>query len=97
MRHSRSCSVDNEGRGCDCSPSYEASVWLSRERVKVRKTFHRLGDAKAWRTDAMKAAKDGKLPRPTAKTVQEAAEEWADEGEGRGSVDPVGCPLQAGR
>ena len=26
VRHSRSCPIDNEGRGCNCSPSYEASV-----------------------------------------------------------------------
>jgi integrase len=60
--------------GC-CSPAYEAFVWLPHERVKIRRTFARLDEAKSWRTDALKAAKDGKLGRPSKLTVQEAAED----------------------
>jgi integrase len=51
-------------------------VWLKRERVKVRKTFDRLAEAKSWRTDTLKAAKDGRLGKPTHQTVRQAAEEW---------------------
>ena len=48
---------------------------LKRERVKVRKTFSRMSEAKSWRTDASKAAKDGKFARPSKLTVQESAED----------------------
>jgi integrase len=44
--------------------------------VKVRKTFARLDEAKSWRTDALKAVKDGKVQTPSKLTVREVADTW---------------------
>lgn len=74
IRHSRSCAA-SDGGNCNCEPSYEAYVWLNRDGTKVRRTFPRLAEAKSWRTDALKAAKDGKLGRPSKVTVQAAADD----------------------
>jgi len=51
-------------------------VWLPLERVKVRKTFPRLDEAKSWRTDALKAVKDGKVKAPSKMTLREVADAW---------------------
>jgi hypothetical protein len=44
--------------------SYEAWVYLTRERKKIRKTFPTHAAAKAWRSEALTAAnKGGRAPR----------------------------------
>lgn len=56
--------------------SWEASVYLKRERRKLRKTFGTFAAAKAWRADAASLATKGALRTPTPTTVQEAWTEW---------------------
>jgi hypothetical protein len=43
-RHSRRCRTKAGGGTCDCTPSWEASVYLVREDTKLRKTFPTLKD-----------------------------------------------------
>lgn len=50
-------------------------MFLRREGRKVRKTFSSQGAAKAWRSDALRAASRGELRTPTPLTVRQAAEE----------------------
>ncbi len=56
--------------------SWEAFVWLPRERRKVRKTFPTLAAAKSWRADAAALASRGGLRAPKPTTVREAWENW---------------------
>jgi integrase len=74
-RHARKCPALNDG-ACRCQPSYEAWVYLKREDRKVRKTFSRLSEAKAWRQDAAVEARRQKLRGPSSVTVRECAEEF---------------------
>jgi integrase len=76
-RHARSCASRTAGR-CSCRPSYEAWVYLKREDRKVRRTFERLADAKAWRQDASVAARRNKLRGPSKLTLREAADAFLD-------------------
>jgi integrase len=63
---------DRDGR---CWPAYEAHVWDLRRKVKIRRTFRNFDEAKSWRTDAAKAARDGRLTAPSKRTVSEAGEQ----------------------
>jgi integrase len=72
-RHSRSCS-SRTGKRCNCTPGWEAFVYLKREGRKLRKTFPTLAEAKRWRADASAAADRGRLRSPTSTTVRQAAE-----------------------
>jgi integrase len=76
-RHARAC-LAREGKRCRCKSGWEAWVYLSREKKKVRRTFKTKGDAKAWRTEALTAARKGELRRvPSDKrTVYEALVEF---------------------
>jgi len=77
-RHSGNCPAgDGEGR-CNCKAGFEASVYLAREGRKVRKTFERESEAKAWRAEATTAAKAGKLRTASRLTVSEAAWLWLE-------------------
>lgn len=71
-RHSKGCPGEGGGR-CRCNAGYEASVYLAREDRKVRKTFERESEAKAWRAEALTAAGAGKLRGPSSLTVEQAA------------------------
>jgi integrase len=73
-RHSRACR-SRDGARCNCTPSYEAWVFLRREGAKTRKTFPTLAAAKSWRADALRAADRGELKAPTVLTVRDAASE----------------------
>ena len=73
-RHSRAC-PSRTGDPCRCEPSYEAWVYLPREDRKVRKTFARLAEAKAWRQDAVVAVRKGTMRAPSATTLQQASAE----------------------
>jgi integrase len=74
-RHSRSCPAKTGG-GCTCKPSYEAFVYSPRDRTKIRRTFHTMAAARAWRSDASTAVRKGQLRTPTTTTVREAWEAW---------------------
>ncbi len=74
-RHTRGCAT-HHGAACSCHPAWEASVYLRREKRKVRKTFATLSEAKRWRRDAGAAAEHGALRAPTRLTLDNAAELW---------------------
>lgn len=76
-RHSKGCPARDGGR-CRCNAGFEASVYLAREGRKVRKTFERESEAKAWRAEATTAAKAGKLRTASRLTVSDAAWLWLE-------------------
>jgi integrase len=59
-RHSKPCASWQGGR-CNCKAGYEAWVYISRERGRVTETFKRKEEAKAWREEALVAARRGSL------------------------------------
>jgi integrase len=77
VRHSRSC-VSRSGGKCGCHPSYEASVYSRRDRVKIRKTFSTEREARDWRHDASGEVRRGKLNAPTRVTLREAWDAWSE-------------------
>lgn len=82
-RHTRRCASRNGGKRCSCEGSWEAWIWLRREQRKVYKTFPSQDEAKLWRAERHKPAKQGAMRAPTRLTVEEAAWCWlvgADEG-----------------
>jgi integrase len=72
-RHAKRCPA-REGKRCRCKSGWEAWVYLSREGRKVRRSFKTKGEAKAWRSDALMAARKGALREPPKdnRTVYEA-------------------------
>jgi integrase len=92
-RHSRRCPKSNGGKTCRCpdGPSYEAWVSVTRNGRpgKVRRTFRRHGDAKAWRGDATGKANRGEL-RPVRRDTRTVADALAELVEGMriGTVRP---------
>jgi integrase len=73
-RHTKGCR-SREGGRCNCNAGWEASVYLAREKKKVRKTFAREVEAKSWRADALAAANKGTLRAASPIILREA---WAD-------------------
>lgn len=73
-RHARSCAAP-EG-ACNCSPTWEASVYSKREGRKLRKTFPTQAAAKAWRADATTAVRKGSMRAAPTVTVREASVAW---------------------
>jgi integrase len=76
-RHGRNC-ASRDGDKCNCSPGYEAVVWSTRDRRKVRKVFPTVSAAKAWRVDKQHAKARGALRAPSMMTVRAAAEAWLE-------------------
>jgi integrase len=74
-RHARSCRSRSGGR-CNCTPTYQASVFDARRGRKIRKTFPSKAAAKTWRQDALVAVRNGKLLASRKITVRQAADEW---------------------
>lgn len=89
-RHSPACPSLHDGR-CNCGAGYEAWVYLPREKRKVRKTFRRKSEAKAWRADAQSAAARGGLHGTSrdARTLTDALTEFV-EGMRTGAIRPKG-------
>ena len=83
-RHSKKCPSRTGGK-CDCNAGREASVYIARDRRKIRKTFPTAAAAKSWRTTAAQSAQLGGLRAPTSLTVRQAAHEWLD-GAGTGVI-----------
>jgi integrase len=59
-RHSKGCAGRQGGR-CNCNAGWEASIYLAREKKKVRKTFAREAEARSWRAEAKREADRGAL------------------------------------
>jgi integrase len=83
-RHSKTCR-GRTGARCDCTPTYQATVWDNRAQKRIRKTFTTRTAAKQWRSDAQAALRAGRLSAPTRTTLNEAAAAWLD-GARRGEV-----------
>jgi integrase len=77
VRHQRACRA-YRGEACSCKPSYEASVWSTRDGRKVRRTFPTVSAARSWRADALVALRKGTLRAPSTTTLRQAAEAWLD-------------------
>lgn len=73
VRHGRACVSSEEGRRCNCRPSYEASVFSVRDGKKLRSTFPTAAAARQWRVDAQSAVSRGAMRAPTPTTLREAA------------------------
>jgi integrase len=72
--HSVGCAARGGGK-CGCRAGYEASVFSTRDRKKIRKTFGTLAAAKSWRADALTGLRRGTVRAPRPTTVRTAAEE----------------------
>jgi integrase len=77
-RHSERCSLKHGGGACDCDPSWEASVWSSIEKRKIRKTLPTRGEAISWRRQHLGLAESGQLRTPTRMTLAETADTWVE-------------------
>jgi integrase len=75
VRHLKACATRSGGR-CNCKPTYQASVWSVRDRRRIKKSFPRLAEAKAWRAAAQKAIRRGTMRAPSQLTLREAAGAW---------------------
>lgn len=74
-RHSRNCPAKGGAR-CRCKAGYEASVFSKKDGKKIRKTFAREAEAKAWRADALAALSRGGLRAAKPVTVEQAWSAW---------------------
>lgn len=76
-RHSKGCPA-RSGRRCNCNAGWEASFYLASEERKVRRTFPRKAEAKAWRAGAAAEAESGALAarRDDQRTLYEVLERF---------------------
>jgi integrase len=65
--------------------TYEAWVWPTKDRKKIRKRFPSYAAARSWRADAKRQVDQGALRAPTETTLRQAAEAWL-EGAGSGEI-----------
>jgi integrase len=84
VKHRAGCASRDAG-ACNCRPRYQASVWSTREKRRIRKHFPTLAAAKAWRQDAQVGLRRGTMKAPSPKTIEQAAKAWL-EGAGDGSI-----------
>ncbi len=77
IRHSRSC-TSRDGGNCNCSPSFEASVYSKRDGKKIRKAFDRESEAKLWRADALVQLSKGAMRAPKPTTLRQAWDAWLE-------------------
>lgn len=75
VRHAKKCRSRDGGR-CNCEPTYQAHVWSNRDMKRIRKTFPSIAAAKGWRSDAVKAVREGTLQAPSKETVREVWAKW---------------------
>lgn len=77
VRHARSCTQPNEhAPNARCTPTFQAHVWIAREKKRKRKTFATLAAAKEWRQDALPAIRRGTMRGPSQTTLRQAWEAW---------------------
>ena len=74
VRHQTRCRIQAGGSRCNCEPSYRAVVYDARTRNKAQETFRSHAAAKAWRAEASRAIKEGRLRAVRPQTLREAAE-----------------------
>lgn len=76
-RHSNGCGI-RRGGACSCRPTWQAWVWSTRDKRKIRRTFPTLAAAKGWRSDALGALRRGTMRAPSPVTVRQAADAWLE-------------------
>jgi integrase len=74
-RRSRAC-ASKTGDPCDCTPTFQASVYSKADSKRIRKTFSTLAEAKRWRRKLEAARDEGTLRAPAKITLNAAAEQW---------------------
>jgi len=77
-RHTKACR-SRTGQDCDCTPTWQANVYDARSGRRIRKTFHRKADARAWREDARSAIRNGQFRVAPKVTVRQTAERWLED------------------
>jgi integrase len=93
VRHARSCKTNDSGR-CSCRPTFQAQAYDAQAGRQVWRTFSTISDAKLWRADAQVALRRGTLRAPTAKTVNEAAEQLIKGAHDGSILDRSGKPYK---
>jgi integrase len=61
--------------------SYEASVWVTRDNKRLRKSFPNLKEAKAWRATTTDRVNAGTVRASSSTTLRQAWHEWLEGGE----------------
>lgn len=77
VRHGKLC-PSRSGSACRCRPTYQANVWSAREGKRLFKTFASLAEAKAWRSEAQVALRNGTMRAGASATLREGAEAWLE-------------------
>jgi hypothetical protein len=78
-RHRNSCpAAEDAGAGCRCSPTYRAQVYDMRTGRKLRKSFPSFAAARAWRSDAEVALRQGKITAALSPHLSDAAAAWLE-------------------
>ncbi len=93
VRHARSCTSQTGGR-CSCKPTFQAQAYDAQAGRQVWRTFTTISAAKLWRTDAQVAIRRGSLRAPTAKTINEAADELISGAHDGSMLDQSGKPYK---
>lgn len=75
-RHSERCRSKRTGGECDCDPAWEASVWSTFDKKKIRKTLPTKQAAIKWRRKHLGLAENGQLRAPARITLAETAYTW---------------------
>jgi integrase len=77
-RHSERCASKRTGGACDCDPPWEASVWSTFDKKKIRQTLPTRQAAIKWRRKHYGLAESGQLRAPTRMTLAETAYTWLE-------------------
>ncbi len=77
-RHSERCATKRTGGACDCDPPWEAWVWSTFDKKKIRKTLPTRQAATKWRRKHLGLAESGQLRAPTKITLAETAYTWLE-------------------
>jgi integrase len=93
-RHRLDCAVD-QGRACNCSPSYWGQVW-DRAASKPRKTkkLHSIAEARNARTDLEATLRAGMLPTSSTMRVAKAIEAYLSAIEAGKALNKHGRPYK---
>jgi integrase len=93
-RHRLDCAVD-QGRVCNCSPSYWGQVW-DRAASKPRKTkkLHSIGEARNARADLEATLRAGTLPTSSTMRVAKAIEAYLSAIEAGRALNKHGRPYK---
>jgi integrase len=93
-RHRLDCAVD-QGRACNCSPSYWGQVW-DRAAGKPRKTkkLHSIAEARNARADLEATLRAGTLPMSSTMRVAKAIEAYLDAIEAGKALNEHGRPYK---